>query len=104
MRYGLNNTTKVILLIWSPEAVASVVGFENVKVMSISEIYRLWSIAILAIREMFSSCCCSTQMAYRRFKPKHTLSYNCVNIHVKYVIVPQFLKCYFARLHLSQNG
>ena len=44
MRYGLNNTTKVILLIWSPEAVASVVSFENVKVMSLSEIYRLCSI------------------------------------------------------------
>ena len=44
MRYGLTNTTKVILLIWSPGVVASVVSFENVKVMSLSEIYRLWSI------------------------------------------------------------
>ena len=43
---------------------------------------------------LFSPCCCLTQMSYRMCTVNVNihLTYNCINIHVKYAIVLQFLK------------
>ena len=58
MRYGLNNTTEVILL----TAVVSDIGFEKIIYLNIH------------------------------------ITYNCINIHVKYAIVSQFLKSFTLQL------
>ena len=71
MRYGLNNTTKVILL---TAVVRGSVG-----------------LLILASREMlFSSCCCLTQMSYRMCTVKLKHSFN-IQLY-KHAIVLQCLK------------
>ena len=43
---------------------------------------------------LFSPCCCLTQMSYRMCTVNLNiyLTYNCINIHVRYAIVLQFLK------------
>ena len=87
MRYGLNNTTKVILL----TAVVRDIGFENVTDMIFLKINGCGVLLILASREMlFSSCCCLTQMSYRTCTVKRKHSFN-IQLY-KHAIVLQFLK------------